>query len=112
MALAPCGISGLARGRIEPRLSEGRMKPSPMRPTMAKATSSHSVLLRSSSSISAKEAASSASPMLTSSQVGCRSASRPTPAMVKASTMPAGSMMVPTCEAERCRATCMYTGSR
>ena len=40
-------------------------------------------------------------------QVDCRSARRPTTAMVAASTKPAGSKMVPTCDADRFRPSCM-----
>ncbi|MDT4888514.1 hypothetical protein FQZ97_1250740 [compost metagenome] len=57
--------------------------------------------------MSANDAASSTRPMLTSRCVGCRSASRPTMAMVTASTRPAGSRMVPTYEADRPRPICM-----
>ena len=79
---------------------------------VAKITSSQMPLSSLSRIISANDSANNASPMLTSSHVGWRSARRPTSAMVMASTMPAGSMIVPTCEAESCSPSCIYTGSR
>ena len=112
MALDPCEISALSSGRMAPRLSDGRMKPRPTRPTRVTATSSHSAVPGRTSTMHANDTASSASPVPTSSGVGRRSARRPTSAMVTASAMPAGSMMVPTCEADSCSPSCMNTGSR
>ena len=79
--------------------SEGRMKPSPMRPRIAQAISSGVIQAGWSGgmvTMSANDALSSTSPMLTSRWVGWRSVRRPTTAMVTASTSPAGSRMLPT----------------
>ena len=112
IVLAPCAIRSFCSPRIEPRLSDGRMKPNPMRPRMPNATTTHSGVSRCTTSTSANDAASSASPMLTSTCVGWRSARRPTSAIVTASARPEGNNSVPTCEADNCSPSCIYTGSR
>ena len=66
IALAPYGMSDLSSARIEPRLSEGRMKPSPMRPRMAHATSRTSGASAGTVGMSANDAVSIASPPVTS----------------------------------------------
>ena len=107
IALEPCDSRVVGKGRSEPRLSDGRIKPRPMRPSVAQTTSTHNADVKVMVPIKANEVASKASPVLTSSQVGCLSASLPTKAIVMASTSPAGSRMVPTCEADSLRPSCM-----
>ena len=110
MTLEPCGMCVWPRPRMAPMLSEGKMKPRPMRPKMAQLTSSAMMApgrLRSMVTMSANEVASNARPMLTNRCVGWRSARRPTMAMVTASTRPAGSKMPPTYDADKPSPICM-----
>ena len=108
MALAPCGISGLASGRIEPRLSEGRMKPSPMRPMIAKATSSQQRAVEPQHHHQRERGGQQR--QADASPAGRSGAGRPAGRRRRWSAparCPAGSRMVPTCEADSCSPTCM-----
>ncbi len=112
MTLEPCEISSWCSPRMAPRLSEGRMKPRPTRPTMAQLVSSHSTLdARPMLTIPANDSVSSASPIDTSQRAGIRSAQRDASAMAPPSARLAGSSTVPTCAADRPSPICMYTGS-
>ena len=66
MTLAPCGMSDWGRLRIAPRLSDGKMNPSPTRPSTVQATSmgtAQGVPGPPSVSMSANDNASNANPM-------------------------------------------------
>jgi len=69
-ALEPSESRPFSRGRNAPWLSEGKIKPSPTRPTMGHSTRTHTAELKVTVIISANDKASRVNPMLTSRWVG------------------------------------------
>ncbi|MCY1234795.1 hypothetical protein D9M72_473860 [compost metagenome] len=107
MQLDPCAISEKSTPRIDPSVSDGKMQPSPIRPSTASATSSRYGVEGDPSAISRNDSASSASPTDTWACGAIRCVKRPATAMVNASITPAGSSTRPAREGVYSSAICI-----
>ena len=112
IVLEPWAISVFATPCIEPRLSDGRIRPRPSLPITAQDVISASEVAVPTPTIRKNDAASRTSPTLTMRLTATRSARRPAIGIVTASTRPAGSSTAPACDGGRCSASCMNTGTR